>query len=171
MRASDAAAFRMVALRIPEVRAARSVAAYRSVGSEPPTTPLLDALRERGARVLLPVLLPDGDLDWAEYAGRDSLAAGARGLVEPTGVRLGPEAVAGVDVALVPGLAVDLDGRRLGRGGGSYDRALARIPSGRFTAVLLYDEDVLSAVPAAAHDRPVSAAITPTRVIRFPATT
>ncbi|MBD0672606.1 5-formyltetrahydrofolate cyclo-ligase, partial [Streptomyces sp. CBMA156] len=57
-----------------------TVAAYVSVGSEPGTRPLLDALRERGVRVLLPVLLPDNDLDWAEYAGPEALAPAGRGL-------------------------------------------------------------------------------------------
>jgi 5-formyltetrahydrofolate cyclo-ligase len=68
----------------------------------------------------------------------------------------------------VPGLAVGRDGVRLGRGGGSYDRALGRVPVGTFTCVVLNDSEVLDAVPADAHDRPVRAAATEERLLRFP---
>jgi 5-formyltetrahydrofolate cyclo-ligase len=70
-------------------------------------------------------------------------------------------------VVLVPGLAVSVDGVRLGRGGGSYDRALARVPGGTFTCVLLYDDEVGRDVPAEPHDRRVLAAATPGGVIRL----
>lgn len=149
------------------VRRAASVAAYVSVGTEPGTTPLLAALRAGGKRVLLPVLLPDGDLDWATYEGEGSLAPARLGLLEPTGPRLGVDAVAAPDVVLVPGLAVDRTGMRLGRGGGSYDRALARVPVGTLTCVLLFDDEVDRDVPVEAHDRPVVAAVTPSGLRRF----
>ncbi|MFF2922064.1 5-formyltetrahydrofolate cyclo-ligase [Streptomyces celluloflavus] len=150
--------------------APRTVAAYVSVGHEPPTRDLLDALRAAGVRVLLPVLLPDNDLDWAGYEGAGHLVPAGRGLLEPDGPRLGPEAVTGADVVLLPGLAVDGRGRRLGRGGGSYDRVLARLArAGADPAlvVLLYDTEVLAHVPAEPHDRPVHAAVTPSGVHRF----
>ncbi|WP_249666270.1 5-formyltetrahydrofolate cyclo-ligase [Nocardioides faecalis] len=150
-----------------EVRRAATVACYVSVGSEPGTTALLDRLADAGKRVLLPVLRRDNDLDWALYAGQSSLAPAGRGLLEPVGPTLGVDAVAGADVVLVPGLAVSRDGMRLGRGGGSYDRALSRVPVGTFTCVLLYDDEVLDAVPAEPHDRPVSAAATPGGLLRM----
>lgn len=149
------------------VRRAASVAAYVSVGTEPGTTPLLDALVAAGKRVVLPVLLPDGDLDWAAYEGEGSLAPARLGLLEPTGPRLGVDAVATPDVVLVPGLAVDRAGRRLGRGGGSYDRALARVPAGTFTCVLLHDDELDREVPVEPHDRPVTAAATPSGLHLF----
>jgi 5-formyltetrahydrofolate cyclo-ligase len=149
------------------VRRAATVAAYVSVGTEPGTGVLLDALHDRGQRVLLPVLLPDGDLDWAVHDG--VLAPAGRGLLEPPGRRLGVDAVATADVVLVPGLAVAADGTRLGRGGGSYDRALARVPAGTPTCVLLYDEELLVGVPHEPHDRAVTAAATPAGISRFPA--
>ena len=68
---------------------------------------------------------------------------------------------------LVPGLAVDARGYRLGRGGGSYDRALARVPPGTFTCVLLYEEELGLDVPVEPHDRPVSAAVTPAGITRL----
>ncbi len=153
------------------VRRAATVAAYVSVGSEPATGLLLDQLTSAGKRVLLPVLQPDNDLDWAALDGgaRDGgLVAAGRGLLEPSGPRLGPEAVATADVVLVPGLAVDRYGHRLGRGGGSYDRALARVPVGTPVVVLLDDDEVVPAVPVDGHDRPVTAVVTPSalRVLR-----
>lgn len=154
-------------LATTEVRQAATVAAYVSVGSEPGTTALLDALVAASKRVLLPVLLPDNDLDWATYAGPDTLAPAGRGLLEPTGPRLGVDAIATADVVLVPGLAVSHTGVRMGRGGGSYDRALARVPVGTFAGVLLYADEVLDTVPAEPHDRPVTTAVTPDGVLRF----
>ncbi|GAA3058979.1 5-formyltetrahydrofolate cyclo-ligase [Streptomyces olivoverticillatus] len=115
------------ALELPELAEAETVAAYVSVGREPGTRALLDALRARGVRVLLPVLLPDNDLDWGLYRGASHLVRAAKGLLEPDGERLGPDAVTAADAVLLPGLAVDGRGLRLGRGGGSYDRVLARL--------------------------------------------
>ncbi|MFD8351423.1 5-formyltetrahydrofolate cyclo-ligase [Streptomyces coelicoflavus] len=170
--AGDALAVR--ALGLPEVTGARTVAAYVSVGAEPGTLALLDALRARGVRVLLPALLPDNDLDWGEYTGEGSLArvrhGGRMELSEPAGERLGPEAVTRADVVLLPGVAVDGRGLRLGRGGGSYDRVLARLEAaGARPAllVLLYDPEVVARVPAEPHDRPVDAVVTPSGVRRF----
>ena len=70
-------------------------------------------------------------------------------------------------MVLTPGLAVDRTGMRLGRGGGSYDRALGRVPVGTVVCALLYDGELLDAVPSAAHDRRVTAAVTPTGVTWF----
>jgi len=162
------------AAELPELAHARTVAAYVSVGGEPGTLTLLDALHARGVRVLLPALLPDNDLDWGAYAGEGSLApvrhGGRTSLLEPVGERLGPDAVTGADVVLLPGLAVDASGMRLGRGGGSYDRVLARLAArGARPAlvVLLYDGEVVEGLPAEPHDRPVHAAVTPSGVRRF----
>lgn len=156
-----------VLLATEEVRRAATVACYVSLGTEPGTTDLLDRLVDAGKRVILPVLLPDNDLDWAVYRGLTSLAPAGRGLLEPAGPPLGVDAVATADVVLVPGVAVSQAGLRLGRGGGSYDRALGRVPVGTFTCVLLYDDEVLPDVPAEPHDRPVTAAATPSGLRRF----
>jgi 5-formyltetrahydrofolate cyclo-ligase len=156
-----------VLLGVPEVAEAAVVAAYVSMGTEPGTGPLLERLAEKRVRVLLPVLRPDRDVDWGVYGGRGSLRPAAWGLLEPSGDRLGVDAVRSAAAVLVPGLAVDRAGTRLGRGGGSYDRVLARLPSGCFTAVLLYDGEVLDSIPKAAHDQTVRAAATPSGLLRF----
>jgi 5-formyltetrahydrofolate cyclo-ligase len=148
-------------LDLPALQMAGTVAAYYSVGTEPDTRGLVYALWKRGTYVLLPLLLPDGDLDWASYEGPDSLVPGPRGLAEPGEPPRGADAVARADVVLAPALAVDQAGNRLGRGGGSYDRALARVGPLIPVIALLYDAELLSHVPAEPHDTPVRAAVRP----------
>jgi 5-formyltetrahydrofolate cyclo-ligase len=160
-RAEAASLLTAAVLTLPEVMTARTVAVYVSIGTEPPTAELLDVLRSRGVRVLVPVLREDLDLEWAIYENRDRMSRGPRGMWTPEGDLLGVQAVAEADVVLVPALAVGADGTRLGRGGGSYDRALARVPAGRPVVALLYDGELLAGVPAEAHDRRVTAVITP----------
>jgi 5-formyltetrahydrofolate cyclo-ligase len=154
-------------LEMPEVTSAGTVAAYYSVGTEPDTHGLIFALWKRGSYVVLPVLLPDGDLDWASYEGPDSLAPGPRGLMQPAEPVRGSGTVARADVVLVPALAVDVLGRRLGRGGGSYDRALARVGPQVPTIALLYDSELLPSVPVEEHDQAVRAVARPEQGITW----
>ncbi|WP_203784819.1 5-formyltetrahydrofolate cyclo-ligase [Paractinoplanes rishiriensis] len=135
-----------------------TIAAYVPVGTEPGGANLPDVLAVH-ARVLLPVLRDDDDLDWAGYDGE--LSPGPRGLLEPPGPRLGADAIRSADLVLVPALAVDRRGRRMGRGGGSYDRVLARLDGAAPTVALLHDGELLDEVPAEPHDRPVDAVILP----------
>jgi 5-formyltetrahydrofolate cyclo-ligase len=158
-------------LGMPEVAAAGTVAAYYSVGTEPDTHGLVFALWKRGSYVVLPVLLPDGDLDWASYEGPDSLAPGPRGLLQPVEPVRGPGTVARADVVLVPALAVDVSGKRLGRGAGCYDRALARVGGQVPTIGLIYDGELVPSVPAEPHDRVVRAVARPSHGVTWlPAT-
>jgi 5-formyltetrahydrofolate cyclo-ligase len=150
----------------PGVRGAATVTAYVSVGTEPPTGALLEALTELGKRVILPVVQRDMDLDWGTWRGSTSLAPARYGLLEPMD-RLGLDAIATADVVLVPGQAVSSSGARLGQGGGCYDRALARVPVGTPVVVLLYDDEVGRDVPVDDHDRLVTDAATPTRWIHL----
>jgi 5-formyltetrahydrofolate cyclo-ligase len=127
------------------------VSAYAPLANEPGGAGLLDALAATGARILLPVLRDDLDLDWAEYTG--DLVAGARGMREPTGPRLGVDAIGSAGVVVVPAVAVDRRGTRLGRGGGSYDRALARARG--LVIALLYPGELIDQLPTEPHDQPV----------------
>ncbi len=144
-------------------------AGYVPAGAEPGGPDLPDVLAgalPSGGRLLLPVLLPDADLDWAVYDGPGSLEPGPRGVREPIGPRLGVDAPRHAQLLIVPALAVGRDGTRMGRGGGSYDRALDR--SGRAVVVaLLHDGELLDAVPREPHDRPVHAVVTPTAGLIF----
>jgi 5-formyltetrahydrofolate cyclo-ligase len=160
-------AIRDAVLDLPEAQMAGTVAAYYSVGAEPDTHGLLFALWKRGSYVLLPVLLPDGDLDWASYEGPDSLRPGPRGLMEPGEPVRGVTAVCSADLVLVPALAVDQSGLRLGRGGGSYDRALARVGGQVPTVALLYDAELLPALPGGPHDQRVRMVARPSGVTRL----
>ena len=154
-RAAAGRALRDAILELPQAQMAGTIAAYYSLASEPDTHGLVYALWKRGGYVLLPLLRPDADLDWASYEGPDSLRPGPRGLAEPSEPSRGPDAVARADLVVVPALAVDRGGVRLGRGGGSYDRALARVGPGIPTIALLYDGELLDEVPAAEHDQRV----------------
>jgi 5-formyltetrahydrofolate cyclo-ligase len=134
---------------------ARSVAAYVPLPAEPGGAGLLDALAAAVPVLLLPVLLPSRDLDWAAYDG--GLTAGPFGPAEPTGPRLGVDAVRSIDLMLVPALAVALDGTRLGQGGGSYDRVLPRVTAP--TIVPLHPGELLATLPAEPHDQRVCGAV------------
>jgi 5-formyltetrahydrofolate cyclo-ligase len=156
-RAAAGRQLRDAVLGLPELLMAGTVAAYMAVGTEPATQGLIFALWKRGTYVLLPVLQTGGDLDWATYEGPESLVPGPRGLLEPGGDRRGVAAICSADLVVVPALAVDRTGQRLGRGGGSYDRALARVGPAILTVALLYEGELLEDVPAGEHDEPVRA--------------
>ena len=155
-RSAAGLSIRDAALALPEIQMAGTIAAYISIGTEPDTRGLVYALWKRGSYVLLPLLLADDDLDWASYEGPASLAAGPRGLLQPTEPPRGVTAVSSADLVIVPALAVDSAGRRLGRGGGSYDRALARVGAAVPTLALVYDGELVEEVPAGDHDQQVS---------------
>jgi len=133
------------------------VAAYVPMIGEPGGPELPSALGQVVSETLLPVVLPDRDLDWAESDG--ALAPAALGMMEPTGARLGVDAITRADVVIVPALAVDRSGIRLGRGGGSYDRALARVAAPQIVIALLYTGELVATVPSEHHDRRVDGVI------------
>ncbi|WP_432482814.1 5-formyltetrahydrofolate cyclo-ligase [Kineococcus esterisolvens] len=156
----DAALARTL-LTCPLVAGAHRVACYSSLPGEPGTRGVLAELRRHGVEVLLPVLLPDADLDWEARPARTGAGHGQ----DPG--PLGPHAIATADVVVVPALAVDTAGRRLGQGGGSYDRALLRVPPRVPVVALVHDDELFDAavspLPVLPHDRPVHAVVTPTR--------
>ncbi|MDQ3629633.1 MAG: 5-formyltetrahydrofolate cyclo-ligase [Actinomycetota bacterium] len=143
----------------------RTVCAYVSTQGEPPTGRLLEHLARTGHRVLLPVLLPDLDLDWAAWEPGTSLLPRRFGLLEPSGPRLGSAAVASAGMVVCPGLAGSPAGARLGRGGGSYDRVLSRTTDTVLRVLLLHDAEVRDDVPTDPHDQPVDVLVTPRRTV------
>jgi 5-formyltetrahydrofolate cyclo-ligase len=173
-RADDAARLAAVTATLPELLRADCVSLYASLPSEPGTGPLRTVLAGRGVRVLLPVVdsAPGRDaprLDWALDDG-DLTAGAILALPEPPGRRLGPDAVSQAQVLLIPALAVDGSGTRLGRGGGYYDAALTRAAPDALVLALVLDHEVLPAgsIPREAHDRPVHGAVTPARRLWLP---
>jgi 5-formyltetrahydrofolate cyclo-ligase len=141
--------------------------AYVPVGNEPGSIEMLDVLLRRSARVLLPVARTTGDgvpmpLRWGEYRPGE-LVRGRWGLLEPPGPVLPESALAEATLVIVPALAVDRRGARLGRGRGFYDRSLAgRDPQARLVA-LVRDVEFVDELPAEAHDVAMTHVITPRR--------
>ncbi|HVQ88268.1 MAG TPA: 5-formyltetrahydrofolate cyclo-ligase [Actinomycetes bacterium] len=155
---ADRVAFghRLAEVEHPALVGADVVALFRGVADEPDTQPLINKLHGRGVRVLLPIVMPDWSLDWAEYVGDDALTSTAYGLLEPTGPRLGAAAIAESDVVLVPAMSIDADGRRLGQGAGCYDRALLFVPTTTPVLAIVYDDEKLDdPLPEETHDRRV----------------
>ena len=144
-----------------------TVAAYAPVGSEPGSIELIDSLVRMGVRVLLPVARHDAagmpvPLQWGQYRP-GGLVTARFGLREPAEPWLPADAVAAATVVLVPALAVDRTGVRLGRGAGFYDRSLPLAdPVARLVAVVR-DDEVVDKLPAEPHDVRMTHALTPQR--------
>ncbi|MEU5843542.1 5-formyltetrahydrofolate cyclo-ligase [Rhodococcus sp. NPDC047139] len=137
------------------------VCAYVPVGSEPGSVALLDALSEAGVTVLLPVTRTGEPLSWARYLGENTLVAANFGLREPSGELFPPETVAEAHTVLVPALAVDGRGVRLGRGAGFYDRTLhLAAPTAALIAVVR-DDELVDELPEDPHDIRMGWALTP----------
>ena len=136
-------------LSLPAFQAAERIFAYCSVVPEVDTHAILAQARRRGKTVALPVTQPDGKMQFARYDG--ALVPGRFGIPQI----LLPQPC---DLMLIPALAYDRTGRRLGRGGGYYDRFLARVDC--CTVGLIRAAFLLDALPAEWNDVPVSAVIT-----------
>ena len=121
----------------------------------------LDALVTAGCEVLLPVVPDAGPLDWTAYAGPDALAPARFGLLEPIGPRLGTGAVRSAATVLVPALAVDRRGTRLGRGAGHYDRTLVLADPAAELIAVVRDSELVDTLPREPHDVPMTAALSP----------
>jgi 5-formyltetrahydrofolate cyclo-ligase len=138
----------------------RTFAAYVPDETEPGHGRIPATFSRLGARVLLPVVPAAGsELAWAVDSGR--LAPGRFGLLEPVGPRLGPTGLGIADVVVVPALAVDRTGVRLGRGGGYYDRALVHARPDAVLVALVFDDELVDELPSEPHDRRVTAVVTP----------
>lgn len=163
--ARSAAAARVVerVIDLPAWRGARTVHTYVSLPEEPDTHPLIAEARARGCRVLVPHIAgPRQPMRHAEIAGLDELASGHWGLLQPATPRF-VEALDSIDVVLVPGILFDRHGRRLGYGGGYYDRFLLGVPQA-VKIGLAYDEFLVAALPTEPHDIPVDLVVTPATV-------
>ena len=161
----DAEADALCGLLADVVGRGQTVCAYAPIRFEPGSIALLDKLLQLGAQVLLPVARSDADgvpmpLRWGRYRPGELVPA-RLGLREPQEPWLPAEAIAEARVVLVPALAVDRKGVRLGRGAGFYDRTLplAR-PAARLVAVVR-DDELVDAIPAEPHDVAMTHALAP----------
>ncbi len=132
---------------VKEIRPAR-VATYVSYPSEPDSADFIQELIEQGVTVLVPETLPDGLLNWHEF-GTGNLATLSSG-----------------DLLFVPALAVDLDGNRLGRGKGYFDREIENL-SGVVIYAVVFDSEVLASVPVEPHDKRVDGVVTQQRILKI----
>ena len=163
-RAGDG--FARVVADLPQVAAASCVAAYVARPNEPQTVPLLERLASRGTQILLPMLGDGLERDWAWYTSPADLQVRAPGRPpEPAGPALSPAALTEAEAIIVPALAVDTAGRRLGQGGGWYDRVLRHAPPEVLVIAMVFPGEVYDArdrpLPTEGHDRPVDIVATP----------
>jgi 5-formyltetrahydrofolate cyclo-ligase len=161
--AAAAVAARVAAL--PEFGRAPRVALYAALPDELPSTPLFELARAAGKRLLWPRIAA-GRLEFAACSRIEDLRPGVLGIPEPPAT-IRAESPASGDVVVVPGLAFDAGGHRLGRGAGHYDRAF---PEGRSGAPLLvgigYAFQLVDEVPAGPHDRRIDVVVTEERLVR-----
>ena len=155
-----AAAAAVAAALLDGLAGVRTFAAFVPDPTEPGHGRVPAVFTRLGARVLLPVVPASGhELAWAVDTGR--LARGRFGLLEPVGPRLGPTALGTAEVVVAPAVAVARDGVRLGRGGGYYDRALRHARPDAVLVAVVFDDELVDALPAEAHDERVDVVVTP----------
>ncbi len=169
-------AFHGFAWATSQVPEGGTLTAYLGLGAEPPTLPLLGRLHARGFHLLLPICEPERQLSWVEWSPDISYERSRYApLQEPVGPRLDALALQRGDgqrpplaAILLPATALDAEGRRVGQGGGYYDRFLAQLGEGPApaTAAIVFDAEVLPSgeVPDEPLDRRVDAAITPSGI-------
>src|SRR3954452_14009755 len=145
--------------RVPRLTDGRSrlvVLAFVGVGSEPDTVELIEGLAARGHTVLLP-RIENGEIIPVRWAPAGPMATGAFGIPAPEGP---PIAASTVDVVVVPGLAFTPDGRRLGQGGGFYDRFLPLVRDDCITIGIGFAEQIVDDLPTEPHDRILDVIVT-----------
>lgn len=164
-RAEAAEAIALHLLATPAIARARRVACYLSMPSEPGTGPALRALSQGGIEVIVPISQDDRTLDWIVFDPAAPLVTTSLGIPEPDGERLGADALTSCDVVIVPALAVDHAGQRLGRGAGYYDRALTGTTAP--ICAIVFTEELVPEVPHEPHDVRVQMAVTPGGLFRI----
>jgi 5-formyltetrahydrofolate cyclo-ligase len=141
---------------------ATKIACYLAYGDEPDTELFIDWAIENEIEVLLPVSNADGTLNWVRFEGETEI--GIFGFAEPVGQSAD---LAGADIIIIPALAVDAQGQRLGKGKGYYDRALAALEVIAPVIAVVFEDELIETVPTEDHDHPVDAAATPSSTTLF----
>jgi 5-formyltetrahydrofolate cyclo-ligase len=159
LEASRAATYRLLAL--PELKAARTVALYAATPEEADPADALRALRERSVRVTFP-RVAGPDLEFAPVRDASELQRGHQGILEPASPSID---LTEIDAMMVPGLAFDRQGMRLGRGGGHYDRTLSRLERRVLRIGFCFDFQLMEQIPHGPLDQAVNVIVTECRVI------
>ena len=150
-------------LESPEIKKSKCVTSYVSINDEPSTVSLNLALLSAGKIVLLPRVFGT-TLEWVKWDGEKTSLAEQRGLLEPAGLAIADFSI--IDAVIVPTLAMDFQGHRLGQGGGFYDRSLTNMPGWRVG--LIYENEISDEpLPHENHDMKLDAAATANTLIRF----
>ena len=163
LAASDAG-IRERLLALEEYKAARSVLFFYSIWTEPDTHAAINAALADGKTVCLPQSLPNGIMIARKIASLDELVPARFGIPSPT-EEMPMLEHAEIDFIVVPSVAFDADGFRLGHGGGYYDRYMAKSPA--FRCGIARERMLLPRVPRGRYDLAVDCVVTETRVLRF----
>lgn len=151
-------------LQSPQYRNAACLALYSSIHNEVQTEEVARSAIAAGKSLVYPRIKGE-HLEFVLVPALTELAAGTYGVLEPQGRELVP--VAALDVIVVPGVAFDRDGHRLGYGRGFYDRVLAGCREGCAKVGFAYDFQLVAALPAAQHDRKLSMLVTESSTLTF----
>ena len=169
MRNAAAAAITVRLCQMPEYRQASTVLNYMSFGTELDTHAFFDRVLSDGKIPVLPRIdKPTKSLSLHRVEGHADLVDGVWGIREPR-ADAPMLAIDAIDMVLMPGLAFDRSGNRLGYGAGFYDRLLSRSAEKPFRIVAAFDCQIVDAVPADAHDRPCHGIVTESQLLRIPA--
>jgi 5-formyltetrahydrofolate cyclo-ligase len=146
---------------VPEMKKANVIASYLSYGFEPDTSNINQEIIDSGRKLLLPRMLSDMSLEFIPWSGDKNALQTTGQIQEPVGEPF----TGAIDVMILPALAIDKSGNRLGQGGGSFDRALLKFSG--WSVALINQSELLENLPAEAHDKRVAAALTEIGLIRF----
>lgn len=163
LQASMAIATRVLGL--PEMQDVKAVLLYGASPEEVETLPIEDALRERGVRIAYPKVVESGQLELHWVEDRCHLERGSFGLLEPA-TDADPAPPSELDAIIVPGVAFDSIGRRMGYGGGYYDVLLSGQCAGVPAIGVAFDEQMVERMPCDARDQHMHVVVTPSRTIR-----
>jgi 5-formyltetrahydrofolate cyclo-ligase len=141
---------------------AKKIAAYLPYAGEPDIELFIDWALDQDIEVVLPVANEDSSLSWVKFDG--STKIGIHGFAEASG---SSSTLAEIDLAVIPALAVSIDGVRLGKGKGYYDRELEKLDSEIPVVAVIYAEELLEHVPSQQHDLAVSMVLTPSGFTHF----
>lgn len=138
-------------MQCQEVIDAKRIMMYYPLPDEVNISSLLDELCDRGKEIYLPKVISDEEMSIHRYNGKESLEIGAFGILEPVGDKIGKEILDSIEVAIVPGMAFDRYGNRLGRGKGYYDRFLSLVPN-IYTIGVCFPFQIVDVVPSNEND-------------------
>jgi 5-formyltetrahydrofolate cyclo-ligase len=141
---------------------AKKIAAYLPYEGEPDIELFLDWALDQDIEVVLPVANQDGSLSWVQFDGGTKI--GIHGFAEASGLS---SSLTEIDLAVIPALAVSIDGVRLGKGKGYYDRAFEKLDAEVPVVAVIYSEELLEQVPSEQHDLVVSMVLTPSGFTHF----